>query len=27
MKVSEGKDIEDEELMKMDWFVDNVYYS
>jgi len=27
MKVSEGKDIEDEQLMKMDWFVDNVYYS
>jgi len=27
MKVSEGKDISDEELMKMDWFVDNVYYS
>ncbi|HBT50669.1 MAG TPA: BMP family ABC transporter substrate-binding protein [Petrotoga sp.] len=27
IKVSEGEDISDEELMKMDWFVDNVYYS
>ena len=27
LRVPEGEDLNDEELIKMDWFVDNIYYS